>query len=119
MSKTRLEVVNQAAKRLGILATGQSLPADDYDAIDNLWEPLCEELAARQVYVVGDVESVDDNAFLKLADLLAIEAAPTFSFTAQALATRGIVKQDAEDKLEVIAAGTPSKGVLSIERFWG
>jgi hypothetical protein len=119
MSKTRSEVVSQAAKRLGILAAGQSLSAEDYTTIDDLWPPLTEELAARQVYDVGDPSEVVDAAFLHLADLLALKAAPSFGIGAQVMAMRGVIEAVSVDVLEVISSNSPSKTVLTIERFWG
>lgn len=119
MSKTRLQLINQAAKRLGVLASGQTLASDDYDEINALWDPLIEELDARQVYTVQDADSIEDAAYLHLADLLAIKAAPNFGLTAENLAAKGVSKAISEDELEVIEAGPPTKRVLTIERFWG
>jgi hypothetical protein len=117
--RTRSELIFQAAKRLGILAAGQSLAAEDFDDIDALLEPLVQELAARRIYALGDAEAIEDAAFLSLADLLALEAAPIFGLTAENLAAKGLVKATIESELEVIGAVTPAQGVLTIERFWG
>lgn len=119
MSRTRLQLVNQAAKRLGIWATGQTLSADDYNEIDDLWTSLAEDLTSRQVYVVQDVDEVDEAAWLWLADLLAVKAAPSFGLTAQNLAAKDVSEDKAEDRLRIIAAQSPTKRVLTIERFWG
>lgn len=117
--RNRSELIHQAAKRLGILAAGQSLAADDYGDIDALLEPLVEELAARRIFALGDTEAIEDAAFLSLADLLALKAAPSFGLTAENLAAKGLVKAAVESELEVIGAVTPAQGVLTIERFWG
>lgn len=119
MSKTREEVVRQAAKRLGVLAAGQDLSTEDYQEIDGLWEPLCEELQARNVFTVQDFEEVGDPEFLKLADRLALVAAPSFSRSAEVLAGLGLTEANVEAGLKLIAASAPTQRVLSIEPFWG
>ena len=119
MSKTRLQIVTQAAKRLGVLASGQSLSADDYNEINDLWEPLCEELQSRRIFTVGNPEEVEDAPFMALADLLAFKSCSVFGLSAESLAAKGIVKAAAENDLEIIAAGPATKSVLTIERFWG
>lgn len=119
MATLRADVVRQAAKRLGVLAAGQDLSTEDYSALDDLWAPLCAELNARNVFTVQDLEEVGEPEFLKLADRLALEAAPTFSRTAEVMASLGLTKNGIEEDLKLIQAGTATQRVLTMEPFWG
>jgi hypothetical protein len=99
MSKTRLELVTQCLVNLGIIATGQSVSAEDVQKMDGFIDPAAALLAGKQIYYVQDTGTpsppsggdIDDAAFLPLADWIANRACSGFNLQAdqkmQALAT--------------------------------
>lgn len=75
--KTRLEVIQYAARRLGVLAEDESLSSASEamigEALDSLFEEISLEAAPT-----WDLTTVDDAAFVQLGNLLAAEVAPMF-----------------------------------------
>lgn len=71
MTKTRTELVNRALKELGVVGAGQTASAEDFDEIDKAVEPVMSDLATRDIWVWGDPDEYDDDAFDHLAVLLA------------------------------------------------
>jgi hypothetical protein len=78
ISKTREDLIFRAATEVGALASGQSLSAEDYDTIDNLVDPLCQQLSFDGVAHVQDTNAIQLEHFIPLARLLANEAAISF-----------------------------------------
>lgn len=78
MTKTRNALVNRALKELGVVGAGQTAEAEDYDEIDKAVEPVMSDLATRDIWVWGDPDQYDDDAFDHLAVLLANARARAF-----------------------------------------
>ncbi len=78
MTKTRNDLVNRALKELGVVGSGQTAEAEDYDEIDDAVEPVMSDLATRDIWVWGDPDQYDDDAFDHLAVLLANARARAF-----------------------------------------
>lgn len=79
MTKTRTEVVNQAYRRLGIVAVDQVASADEIAYGGNTLDALFAELKASDgITVTWDLSAVPDTAFIPLANLLAVEVAPAY-----------------------------------------
>jgi hypothetical protein len=117
MSRTRAELVSRTAKRLGVLPAGQSLSAEDSASIDEEIDAMCADLASRRVYDVADDEDIPDEAFVWLADVLAVICAPDFGMSEQGLAAKGITRTQAEQMLRTISSSGPTYGVLETESF--
>jgi len=76
MSKTKLEVVARAHRVLGLLAVDENPTADMIAFAGEALEGAIEELAYVQgVGVSFDEDTVPDEIFLAMADLLAAEIA--------------------------------------------
>ncbi len=78
MTKTRNELVNRALKELGVVGSGQTAEAEDFDEIDDAVEPVMSDLATRDIWVWGNPDEYDDDAFDHLAVLLANARARAF-----------------------------------------
>jgi hypothetical protein len=78
MSKTRIELVNRALSELGVVGAGQTAAAEDFEVIDQAVPPVMGDLATRDIWVWGDPDAYDDDAFDHLAVLLANARARAF-----------------------------------------
>ena len=117
MPRTRAELVERTAKRLGILAAGQSLSNEDRVSIDEEIDAMSADLATREVYDLADDEDIPDDAFVWLADVLSVVCAPDFGMSEQGLAAKGITRAQAETKLMAISAARPAYGVQTADYF--
>lgn len=76
--KTRTQLIERAAKDLGILEPGETLSTEDAETFEGLVDPLFAQLAADGVAYVSDTEEIELELFLPLARLLANIAGPDF-----------------------------------------
>lgn len=80
MSKTKLEVVTMALRRIRVLAGGEDANGDDFGDVGDTLDALFEELKdVHGMAFTWDLGAVPDNAFLPLSYLLAVEVAPMFN----------------------------------------
>lgn len=120
MSKTRAELVNQCLINLGIIAEGQSVSAEDVSKMDGFVDPSVALLAGLEIYYVqdaGDVGptdgSIEDAAYLPLADWIANQACSGFNLPAdEKLQARAIL---AERTLITLAAPARTLRTLRID----
>lgn len=77
-TKTRAELVTEAAECLGIIGTGQSLEDEDENVIDRKVDPLLEQLAADQIVEIEDEAEIPSKYFKALGELLANASATAF-----------------------------------------
>jgi hypothetical protein len=112
MAKDRQELVHRALKNLGVLPQGQSPSAEEYNSVDDLVEPMVEDLLGRDIVFLESTEVFEDRFFLALGHVLAGQAAAEFGMqNDQAIAAR-MVK--AEHDLEKIASTRPTYNTLEI-----
>ena len=91
-AKTTQEWIYRALTEMGRLHVGEAPPADDYNTVNDLVEPLAALLTADNVVYIGNVDEIEPEVFLPLGRLLAIEASPSFGNGAiQTLLTRNRV----------------------------
>jgi hypothetical protein len=76
--KTRADLIERAATELGAKVSGQPLTAEDYDTIDNLVDPLTQQLSFDNIVHVQDTNAIQPEHFIPLGRLLANEAAISF-----------------------------------------
>lgn len=112
LTKTRIQLVNRVATKLMIVGSGQSLPAEDFNVIDDIVDSVLADLNARTIIYVDDSDAVDIAAFEWIADVLADTAAPDF----------GIPRDPnkvaiAEMRLQEINAGRPTYEPMVAEYF--
>lgn len=81
MSKTKLELINRALVELGVIGAGQTAAAEDVALVDGDIDPVMSDLATRNIWVWGDPDEYDDDAFIHLAKILAFSVARAFGAT--------------------------------------
>ncbi len=112
MAKTRADLVNRALFNLGVAVQGQNPGAEEYNSVDALVDPTIEELIAKDVCFIEDVDAIEDRYFLALGHVLAGNAASVFGMqNDQAIAAR-MVK--GEKDLEQMSATRPTYATLEI-----
>lgn len=77
-TKTRRDLVDQALKNLGVLASGQTPSAEDVARMDGYVDPVIEQLAERDIVEVDDLAEIPAAWFLPLSYILAGAAAADF-----------------------------------------
>ena len=78
MSQDRTALIHRGLRNLGVLPQGQSPSAEEYQSIDDLIDPMVENLRNRNIAKIGDVDHLEDEFFLPLGHILAAVAAPEF-----------------------------------------
>jgi hypothetical protein len=71
ITKTRSELVREAADKLNIVGTGQALEAEYSERIDNNVDPLLMQLAADGICEVVNDQFIPSEWFDSIAGLLA------------------------------------------------
>ena len=78
ITKTRVDLIEQAATQLGAKTSNDPLSDEDSDTIENLVDPLVQQLSLDGVVEIGDTDQIPSEYFIALANLLANAAAPSF-----------------------------------------
>lgn len=84
MAKTKIEVISQANRILGLLSVDEVPTADQYAFAETVLDGLYAELNAvhNTGFTWSLVDEVPDGIFLPLATLLAVEIAPHYDIPA-------------------------------------
>lgn len=84
MTKTRLEVVQQAHRRLGVLSVDEEPTDDQFVYASDTLDAVFEECKTVQgMAFTWALDAVPDAAFLALSNLLAVEIAPHYEVAAE------------------------------------
>ncbi len=120
MSKTRADLIERALFNLGVLAVGQVQSPEDAQKMDGYVDPTVALLASLQIYYVQDAGTegptdgaIEDEAFLPLADYLAMKAAVAFNLAGDAKLTA--LGLQAESDLRTIAAPARTLKTLRVD----
>lgn len=120
MSKTRADLIERALFNLGVLAVGQVQSPEDVLKMDGYVDPTVALLSSLQIYYVQDAGSagptdgaIEDEAFLPLADYLAMKAAVAFNLGGDAKLTA--LGLQAESDLRTIAAPARTLKTLRVD----
>src|SRR5215475_5267279 len=111
-TKTRTELVREAADKLQIVGTGQPLEAEYSERIDNNVDPLLMQLASDGICEVVDDGSIPAEWFDALAGLLGNVSAP--------IAGKGFdpqIKEYYESRLRRLTSSNPAYSILESEYF--
>ena len=71
MARNRTDLVHRALKNLGALPQGQSPDVEEYNSIDALIDPMIEDLVARDIVHIVDVDAIEERYFQHLGHILA------------------------------------------------
>lgn len=111
-TKTRVELIREAADKLQIVGTGQSLEADYSAKIDSTIDPLFNQLGKDGICNVTSDDSIPSEWFDALAGLIANINAPMAG-----AAYDPQIKMFYEMQLRRLTAIDPSYNTLSVEYF--
>ena len=75
VTKTRLQVIHEAADKLRLVGTGQPLEDEYREKLDGNFDPLAQELLAREICHIADDQAIPSEWFDSLALLLANKCA--------------------------------------------
>jgi|SRR5215475_7044981 len=112
ITKTRTELIREAADKLNIVGTGQSLEAEYSAKLDSNIDPLFMQLAQDSICEVVNDQEIPSEWFDSLAGLLANICAPLGgkNYDPQ-------IKMYYELTLRRLTSGGPSYAVLESEYF--
>ena len=115
MAKTRTDLVHRALKNLGVLPQGQNPGAEEYNSVNALVDPMIEDLIARDIVHIQDVDAIEDKYFLALGHVLAGHSQSEFGMQNDpALTARA---QKGEKDLEIIFSTNPTYGTLEVQAY--
>lgn len=78
LTKTRIQLVNEAASKLQVVGSGQSLEAEDGETIDAKVDDLLLQLATDEIVSVTNTDEIPAAWFDAIASLLANICADDF-----------------------------------------
>lgn len=78
MTYSREQLINRALGNLSVVGAGQTASAEDFATVDGMLNSVMSDLAQRDIYTWGDPDTIDDGAFLHLAEVVADAAANDF-----------------------------------------
>jgi hypothetical protein len=112
VTKTRAELIREAADKLNIVGTGQDLEPEYSEKIDNNIDPLLAQLASDDIAVVVNDDLIPAEWFDALAGLLGNVSAPVAG-----KAFDPNIKDYYELRLRRLTSSGPSYGVQEAEYF--
>jgi len=118
-TRTRRELVTEALVNLGVLAAGQQPDAEDFEMVDNMYEPMVAWLEAAQIIDMDNtVDAIPAEWFNPLAVLLADEAALGFGLPGVPAAPNSPSPVAAAiDKLRLATYARPTYEIQKTEYF--
>lgn len=115
MAKTRTDLIHRALKNLGVLPQGQNPAAEEYNSVNDLVDPMLEDLIARDIVFIEDVDAIDEKYFLALGHVLAGQAQSEFGMQNDAALTARAQKGELD--LQKIFATRPTYQTLEVQAF--
>jgi hypothetical protein len=100
---------------LGVLPQGATPSAEEYNSVNELVDSVIEDLIARDIVHIVDVDAIEEKYFLHLGYVLAGHAMPEFGMQNDPALTARVIK--AEHDLETIFATRPTYQVLEIQAY--
>jgi hypothetical protein len=98
-TRTRIELVDAAARVLGDLAVGQTLTAESSDIIDGHVDTVIANLNARHVTAIANANAIPISQFDPLSTVVALAAQDSFSLGAADVAQLTVQSAAAEVQL--------------------
>lgn len=115
MAKDRRQLIYRTLRNLGALPQGHTPDVQEYEAIDNIVDPVIEDLIARDIVYIEDVDAIEDQYFLALAHVVAGAALPEFGLQNDAAMTARAIKGEMD--LQKAAATHPTYKPLEIQAY--
>lgn len=102
-------------KNLGALPDGQVANIQDYNSVDALVDTTVEDLIARDVTFVDDVNAIEEKVFMPLGLILAWNAAPEFG-QGDDPALAALAQKAEKDLLQIQSEG-PTFDILEVQAY--
>ena len=115
MSKTRIELVYRALKNLGALPQGMTPNTEEYNAVNDLVDCVVEDLIARNIAFIEDVDAIEEKFFMPLGHVLAGACLPEFGLVDDAALVAKA--QKAEMDLKTISSYGPTYAAIEMQAF--
>jgi len=115
MAKTRQELIFRVLRNLGALPQGHTPDDEEKNSIDALIDPFLEDLIARDIVYIEDVDAVEDRYFLALSHALAGQALSEFGLQNDAGMIARAMK--GEQDLKVLSSTQPTYKPLEIQAY--
>jgi hypothetical protein len=110
--KTRAQLIERAGINLGLVQPGEALSSEDYNTLDNLVDPVIDQLNADNIVYIDDPDSIDPGFFLPLAAIVANQAGPSFG---TAINDQAMIRD--QSTLRRLSATRPIYSTLQTESF--
>lgn len=107
-TRTRNDLVEKIIEKLGVVPEGQPPEVDDISRVDRNLPSLINELAAREIVYVSDIDNIPDEWFLSLAKIAAYEFRNEFGVTGEFEVTLRQQSDEAIGNLRVMRRGRPT-----------
>lgn len=114
---TRAHLVRRILKELGSYQSGQDLPPEDYRVVDEELPYELSTMASDDIFVVADIDAIDDDAVVELAKYLAGQFAATFGLAGEELQAVQASQGAAEQSLRYKRARKPTYARQRTEYF--
>lgn len=75
---SREQLVNRSLRKLGVIGAGQAASAEDFAVVNEVVQPIMDDLGTRSIYFWGDPDQIDDASSEHLAEILANSCAKDF-----------------------------------------
>lgn len=122
--RTTEQLIYRALTELGRLYVGDAPADEDYDTVEELVEPLVDQLNAQEIAYIDDINAIEPKWFLPLARLLAVEASRSFGndaistlITSNRAANVDALRDREHLVMREIAAARPTGEVLESDYF--
>jgi hypothetical protein len=124
MAKTRLDVIHQALRHLGVLASDTDASADDAAYTGGALDTLFAEIQNTQgITVTWALDATPDTAFLPLSRLLAVEVADHFEVPPKESFARAmgrlraaLIPDDRDDRRDLDDDGTITEAEIAADK---
>lgn len=116
---TLSDFVATVLEQIGVLASGQSVTAEDRSIVERRMTAVFAQLAGEDLYEVADPESIEDSVALLLADIVSHACATPYGIQGGKLAELAAGAQAARDGIKLVTRVRPHRDTLAVPRFWG
>lgn len=116
---TEAEFKDTVAENLGILASGQTLSAEDGAIILRRMTATFARLAAEEIVTVASTASIPASQALALADIVAFDCAAPFGISGGKLSDLAAFADRGINSLRLVTSERPYKNTLGMIRWWG
>lgn len=116
-TRSRADLIEKILEKLGVLPEGMQPEVEDSARIDRNLPSLINELAAREIVYVADLENIPDAWFLSLAQICAYEMRNEFGVSGDFEGMLRAGAAEGQDKIKVMTRGRPTYEPLKTVSF--